>query len=132
MEKNPAEQKNDKYVPKTYTFDVTKYDEIFDLLVVDGQVIGPKGLKTPPLEQRKKRGFCKFHNFLGHKTSHRVLFRVLVQKSLNEGSLKFGEKAKTQMKVDDDPLKDVDSMHVDPANCMVEDAIIDVVKKLSV
>lgn len=46
---------------KTYTFDVTKCDNFFDLLVYDGQIIIPKGLKTPPLEQRKKkRGFVNF------------------------------------------------------------------------
>jgi len=66
---NPVEPKNEKYVPKTYTFDVAKCDEIFNLLVADGKVIVPKGLKIPPLEQRKKRGFCKFLNFLGNKTS---------------------------------------------------------------
>ncbi|WJX93585.1 hypothetical protein P8452_75092 [Trifolium repens] len=79
---NPVEQKNDRFVSKTYTFDITKCDEIFDLLVADGQIIVPKGLKLPPLEQRKKRGFCKYHNFLGHKTSQCVLFRDLVQKAL--------------------------------------------------
>lgn len=35
--KNPTEPKeNDKFPKKTYTFDVTKCDEIFDLLVSDG------------------------------------------------------------------------------------------------
>ncbi|XP_050878785.1 uncharacterized protein LOC127082600 [Lathyrus oleraceus] len=39
--KNPVEpEKNDKFPKKTYTFDVTKCDEIFDLLVKDGQMIG--------------------------------------------------------------------------------------------
>jgi len=52
--KNPVEAKNEKYGPKTYTFDVTKCDEIFDLLVADGQVVVPNGLKTPPLEQPKR------------------------------------------------------------------------------
>jgi len=61
--RNPVETQNDKYTPKTYTFDVTKCDEIFDLLVADGQVAVPNGLKIPPLEQCKKRGFCKYHNF---------------------------------------------------------------------
>jgi hypothetical protein len=42
--KNPVEPKNDKYVAKTYTFDITKCDEIFYLLVADGQIILPKGL----------------------------------------------------------------------------------------
>lgn len=59
-------------------FDVTKCDEIFDLLVSYGQIVIPKGLKTLPLEQRKKKGFCKFHNFLGHKTSQCVFFRDMV------------------------------------------------------
>jgi hypothetical protein len=55
--KNPVETKNEKYVPRTYTFDVTTCDEIFDLLVADGHMVVPKGLKIPPLEQRKNRGF---------------------------------------------------------------------------
>jgi len=68
-ENNPIESSNESYVPKTYTFDVTKCDEIYDLLVADGQVVIPKDLKIPPIEQRQKRGFCKYHNYLGHKTS---------------------------------------------------------------
>jgi len=43
--KNPIETKNEKYVTKTYTFDVAKFDEIFDLLVADGQVVVSNGLK---------------------------------------------------------------------------------------
>lgn len=38
-------------------FDVTKCDKIFDLLVFDGQIVIPKGLKTPTLDQRKKKVF---------------------------------------------------------------------------
>lgn len=53
-------EKNDKFPKRTYTFDVTKFDEIFDLLVADGQVLVPPGTKVPPLEQRKKQGFCKY------------------------------------------------------------------------
>ena len=54
MEKNPVEpEKNDKFPKKTYTFDITKCDEIFDLLVKDGQMIVPLGAKMPPLEQRE-------------------------------------------------------------------------------
>ena len=103
--KNSVEtEKNDRFPKKTYTFDVTKCDEIFDWLVMDGQILVPPGAKVPPLEQRKKRGFCKYHNFLGHKTSHCFLFRDLVQTAIQEGRLKFGEKPKNQMKIDADPL----------------------------
>ena len=46
--KSPIEaDKTDKYVAKTYTFDVSNSDEIFDLLVKDGQMIVPQGLKDP-------------------------------------------------------------------------------------
>jgi hypothetical protein len=61
--KNHEEPKNDKYPPKTYTFDVYKCEEIFGLLVADGIILAPKNLKLTLLEQRKKRGFCKLHGF---------------------------------------------------------------------
>ncbi|XP_045822090.1 uncharacterized protein LOC123914975 [Trifolium pratense] len=121
--KNPVEPKNDKFVAKTYSFDITKCDEIFDLLVTDGQIIVPKGLKVSPLEQQKKRGFCKFHNFLGHKTSQCVLFRDLVQKALKDGRLKFGEKSRQQMKIDEDPLQISDASYVEPVECLMIDAM---------
>ncbi|XP_050897581.1 uncharacterized protein LOC127104442 [Lathyrus oleraceus] len=42
--KNPVEpKKSDSFPKKTYTFNVTKCDEIFDLLVIDGQMIVPPG-----------------------------------------------------------------------------------------
>jgi hypothetical protein len=81
--RNPVEpEKNHRFPKKTYTFDVTKCDEIFDLLVKYGQMIVPPGAKVPPLEQRKKQGFCKYHSFLGHKTSQCFLFRDLVQNAI--------------------------------------------------
>ena len=111
---------------------MTKCDEIFYLLVVDGQVVVSNSLKIPPLEQRKKRGFCKYHNFFEHKTPHYVLFRELVQKSLNGGRLKFGDRKKPQMQVDVDPLKVVDAMCTEVADCNVVEAIVYAVEKLSV
>jgi hypothetical protein len=104
--KNPVEQKKEKYATKTYTFDITKCDEIFDLLVSDGQIVVPKDLKISPIEQRKKRSYCKYHNYLGHKTYQCILFRDLVQRALNEGRLKFADKTKPPMKVDVDPTAD--------------------------
>lgn len=76
--KNPSKlEKNDKFPKKTNTFDVTKCDDIFDLLVIDGQVLVPPGARVPPLEQRKKRGFCKYHNFLPHSAFFSgILFRM--------------------------------------------------------
>jgi len=67
----------------------------------------------PPIEQRKKRVFCKFHGYLGHNTSRCVSFRDSVQKVLDEGRLKFGNKSNKPMQKDADPLKQADSMYVE-------------------
>ncbi|WJX94328.1 hypothetical protein P8452_75757 [Trifolium repens] len=121
--KNPIEPKNDKFITKTYTFDITKCDEIFDLLVTDGQIVVPKDLKIPPIEQRKKRGYCKFHNYLGHKTYQCVLFRDVVQKAINEGRLKLADKSKPPMKVDTDPLPKADATYVEIYDCNMVDVV---------
>jgi len=119
--KNPEEPKNDRFLSKTYTFDVTKCDEIFDLLVNEGIMIVPNGLKLPPLEQRQKIGYCKFHGNFGHNTSRCVIFRDSVQKALDEGMLKFGDRPTQPMQVDVDPLKKSDSMYLEIASLnMVE------------
>lgn len=114
--KNPIEpKKNDSFPKKTYTLDVTKCADIFDLLVKDGQMIVPLGAKIPPLEQRNKRGFRKYHNFLGHKTSQCFLFRDLVQKVIRDGRLKFRDKSKSQMRIDSNPLQMEDAHLTEPS-----------------
>ena len=92
----------------------------------------PKSLKIPPLEQRKKRWYCKYHNFFGHKTSSCVLFKDLVQRGLNEGKLRFGDKARPLMLVDDDPLKDVNAMYTEVASSNVVEVIADAIEKQSI
>ena len=82
--------------------------------------------------KRKKRSFRKFHNFLGHKTSQCVLLRDMVQRARNECRLKFGDKSKPQMQVDVDPMKVVDGMYTEVADCNVVEAIIGVVENLFV
>ena len=39
--KNTVVENNSKFPAKTYTFDVYKCEEIFDLLVKDGQILVP-------------------------------------------------------------------------------------------
>ncbi|XP_058775231.1 uncharacterized protein LOC131649487 [Vicia villosa] len=115
--KGPAEH-NAKFPAKTYTFDVSKCEEIFDVLVKDGQILLPPNAKLPPLEQRQKRGFCKYHNYLGHSTSQCFLFRDLVQKSLQEGHLKF---AARKMKIDSDPLRHEEDLFVETVDINMVD-----------
>lgn len=117
--------KNDKLVIKIYTFDITKCDEIFYLLVTDSQIIVPPNLKPLPLEQRKKRYFCKYHNFLGNKTSQCVFFMDLVQKVLKEGRLQFGEKSKASMQVSVDPFQTEEAHYVESIDILMVEAIDD-------
>jgi hypothetical protein len=79
-----------------------------------------------------QRGFCKYHNFLGHNTSRCSLFRDLVQKGLNEGRLKFGNKPKPQIQVDSDHLKDACMMYTDIAGYNMVETIIDAIDNLFV
>ncbi|XP_050909277.1 uncharacterized protein LOC127123059 [Lathyrus oleraceus] len=129
--RNPVKtEKNDRFPKKTYTFDVTKCDEIFDLLVKDGQMIVPPNRKIPPLEQWKKRGFYKYHNFLGHKTSRCFRFRDLIQNAIKDGRLKFGDRGRNQMKVDADPLNIADKNYVEPVEINMIDMVeVEVVKE---
>ena len=85
-------EKSDAFPKKIYIFDITKCDDIFNLLVKDDHMIVPPSDKIPSLEQRKKRGFCKYHNFLGHRTLQCFLYRDLVQKAIRDGRLKFGDR----------------------------------------
>jgi len=52
----------------------------------------------------------------------------LVQRGLNDGRLRFGDKAKPQMQVDGDSLKDIDAMYTEVASCNVVEAIADAVE----
>ena len=42
-----------------HIFYVSKCDEIFDVLVSDGQIIVPPDTKDPPLEKKKKKRFLQ-------------------------------------------------------------------------
>lgn len=129
--KNPIEtEKKDKYVAKTYTFNVSKCDEIFDLLVKDGQIVVPRVLKDPPLEHKKKRVFYKFHNFLGHKTYQCVIFRDLVQKALKEGRLQFDKRPKMQVR--SDPLEVEEALYSEPLECVMVETTYGLMESLDV
>ncbi|XP_050890799.1 uncharacterized protein LOC127096248 [Lathyrus oleraceus] len=119
--KNPIEPKNKNKNPSTYTFDITKCDKKFDLLVTYGEIVVPKGTKVPLLEQRKKKGFCKFQSFLDHNTSQCVLFRDPVQNALKDGKLKFADKQKPHTKEDNETKNDV--FFVELVDIMVVDTI---------
>ena len=54
-------------VEKSYDFDVTKSDKLFDFLLEKGQNKLPDNHVMLPPDQLKNKKFCKFHNATSHK-----------------------------------------------------------------
>ena len=80
-----------------FTFDVSKCDRIFDELLRLGHLKITHVI--PPLEELKRRAYCKFHNYSSHATNDCNVFRRQVQSAINEGRLAFPE-----MKIDKAPF----------------------------
>jgi hypothetical protein len=89
----PAHKSRDEM---KFTFDVTKCDKIFDELFKSGKI--KMSHIIPPIDQLKRRAYCKFHNSFSHATNDCNIFRRQIQSAINEGHLKFHE-----MQVDENP-----------------------------
>jgi hypothetical protein len=81
-----------------FTFNVGKYDKIFDELLKNGNI---KINHTVPFaDELKCRAYCKWHNSFSHATNDCNVFRRQIQSAaINEGRLKFQE-----MQVDTEPF----------------------------
>ena len=104
--------KNDTWGQRTYGFDISKADLIFDILVKDKQISLSEDHQLMTLDQLKGRKYCKFHNKIGHTTNSCIRFRDVIQQAIKDGRLKF-ESPKAPMKVDADPLS-VEANLVEP------------------
>jgi hypothetical protein len=94
-----------------FTFDVSKCDHIFDELLKSGNI---KFTHTiPPLEELKRRQYCKFHNSFSHDINDCNVFRRHVQSAINEGHLTFHE-----MQVDKTPFP-INTMDLQQPNLLV-------------
>jgi hypothetical protein len=89
-------QKNQQEEVK-FTFNVVKCDKIFDELLKNDNI---KLTHTiPPLDELKRRTYCKWHNSFSHATIDYNVFRRQIQLAINEGQLSFQE-----MQVDTQPF----------------------------
>jgi hypothetical protein len=80
-----------------FTFNVAKYDKIFDKLLKNGNI---KLTHTiPPPDELKRRAYCKWHNSFSHATNDCNVFRRQIQSTINEGRLSF-----QKMQVDTQPF----------------------------
>ena len=64
-----------------FTFDVSKCDRIFDELLRLGHIKITHVI--PPLEELRRRAYCKFHNSHSHATNDCNVFRRQIQSAMN-------------------------------------------------
>jgi hypothetical protein len=89
-----------KQTKGTYDFDVTKADKLFEFLVKEGRIKLPEGHSMLRPDGVKEKRYCGFHDRNSHSINDCRVFRMRIQKAIQEGHLKFDNK----MKLDGHPL----------------------------
>jgi hypothetical protein len=85
-----------------FTFDVSKCDKLFDVLLKNGVIHLSEGHVIPPPGQVMKRKYCKCHGTFSHNTNDCNYFHRREQSALNDGRLTLGEGHR--MRLDNDPF----------------------------
>ena len=92
-----------KKEPKSFGFDITKADKIFDLLLSEGLIKLKPYHKILSEEEFKHMKYCKWHNVTSHDINECKVFRQQVPMAFEQGRLKF-ETPKKTMKIDGHPF----------------------------
>ena len=87
-----------------YDFDVKKADRIFDLLLEKKQFRLPANHVIPSAKELKWKKYYKFHNATTHNTSECRIFCVHIQKTMEQGKIKFEPAKKSIMGIDGYPF----------------------------
>ncbi|KAK1680774.1 hypothetical protein QYE76_041622 [Lolium multiflorum] len=77
--------------PRGLDFDVTKTEQIFDLLLKEKQLKLPEGHKIPTAQEMNKRPYCKWHHTFTHATNDCKVLRAQIQMAIESGRLTFGQ-----------------------------------------
>jgi hypothetical protein len=85
-----------------FTFDVTKYDKLFDVLLQNKVIRLSENHVVPSVAQLAKGKYCKWHETFSHTTNKCNYFHRQVQAVLNDGRLTLGDGH--HMKLDTDPF----------------------------
>ncbi|CAA2968872.1 Retrotransposon gag [Olea europaea subsp. europaea] len=96
----PIKDENKK--ARTFSFDVTKAELIFDKLFKDKQIKLSGKHKLPSSEQIKGKKYCKWYNAWSHLTNNCFVFRHVLQDAIESGRITFEDKKK--MAVDENPF----------------------------
>ncbi|KAK1649201.1 hypothetical protein QYE76_067006 [Lolium multiflorum] len=87
--------------PRGFDFDVTKTEQIFDLLLAEKHIKIPEGHKFPTVQELNGKPYCKWHNTFTHTTNDCRVWRQQIQVAIENGRLIFNQYA---MKVDTHPF----------------------------
>ncbi|XP_059635688.1 uncharacterized protein LOC132277864 [Cornus florida] len=87
-----AARKGPTDIGKSYSFDLSKTYQIFDHLMADKMISLPKGHRIPSASDLKGKEYCKYHNSWNHATNDCTVLRGVLQKAIDEGTLKFPRK----------------------------------------
>ena len=86
---------------KGFDFDVTKAEQIFDLLLKEKQLKLPENHKLPTAQELQGRLYCKWHHSFTHATGECKELRRQIQSAIEQGRLIL---AQHTMKVDTKPF----------------------------
>ena len=86
-----------------YDFDITKADQIFDMLLAARQLQLSANHTIPWAKELKKRKYCKCHNSMSHNTNDCKVFRQHIQSAVAQGRIKF-EAVKKPMRIEGHPF----------------------------
>jgi hypothetical protein len=89
-----------KQTKGTYDFDVTKADKLFEFLVKEGRIKLPEGHSMLRPDRVKEKHYCGFHDRNSQSINDCRVFRMKIQKDIQEGHLKFD----SEMKLDGHPF----------------------------
>jgi hypothetical protein len=89
-----------KQAKGTYDFDVTKAYKLFEFLMKEGRIKLPEGHSMLRPDGVKEKRYCGFHDRNSHSINECRVFRMRIQKAIQEGHLKFDNK----MKLDGNPF----------------------------
>lgn len=94
---------------KGFDFDISKTDQIFDLLLKEKQLKLPEGHKIPTAQEMNGRPYCKWHHLFTHATNDCKELRRQIQMAIEQGRLILGQFA---MKVDTHPFPGVNMVEL--------------------
>jgi hypothetical protein len=89
-----------KELENTYDFDVKKANKILDLLLEKKQLVLSANHVIPLAEELKGKKYYKFQNVTNHSTNECRIFRVHIQKAIEQGRIKFEPTKKLTMDID--------------------------------